>query len=102
MSRPETDTTEDDGDGKKPVKAGTDGASSDASGYRRDDYWRQEQEGLAPDAESNPAHGHDYDEVAERQGTPDAEAYQGDDGPDRDDSTRTDTRRESGKPPHAG
>lgn len=101
----ETDTTRDAGDGKKPVEAGTDGASSEASGYRRDDYWRKEQEGLPADVGARPAHGQDYQSPEERGTGDDAGAYRPDgEGSDAgdDDSARTGEKpRESGKPPHA-
>ena len=60
----------DGGDGKDPARAGgggpADGASSDESGYRRDDYWRKAQEDLPADVESEPAHGQSFETPEER------------------------------------
>ena len=96
-SRPPGD---DGGDGKDPTPAGDDGAASDASGYRRDDYWRQAQEGLPADAESEPAHGQDFETPAERARTGDDGAPGTDGAGSGDDSGRTDDTPEH-SPPHA-
>ena len=91
---------EDVGDGKDPTEAGGDGAASDESGYRRDDYWRQAQEGLAPDAESEPAHGQAFETPEERARTGDVGAPGAGEGGSGDDSGRTNDAPAS-EPPHA-
>ena len=95
-----TDTTQDLGDGKDPTPAGGDGASSEQSGYRRDDYWRQAQQDLPADAESEPAHGQDFETPEERARAGDDDVPgRGDEGAG-DDSERTDDTPEH-VPPHA-
>ena len=92
------------GDGKDPTPAGGDGASGDASseesGYRRDDYWRKSQQELPADAESEPAHGQSFETPEERAKADDGPADDGA-GPGDDDSGRTDDEPEH-SPPHAG
>ena len=95
---PDTDTARDLGDGKDPTPAGGDGASSEQSGYRRDDYWRKSQEGLPADVEPEPAHGQDFE-------TPEERARSGPDDGDGaddpgDDSGRT-AQTPQATPPHA-
>ena len=103
---PDTDTARDLGDGKDPVPAGDDGASSEQSGYRRDDYWRKVQEGLPADVEPESAHGQDFETPRERArsgpGAADGDTGGGTDGADDsgDDSGRTADPPQA-TPPHA-
>ena len=94
------------GDGVDPTPAGNDGsagASSDESGYRRDDYWRKSQQGLPADAESEPAHGQSFETPEERAKAEDEAPSNRDDAKrgDGDDSGRTDDAP-AATPPHAG
>ena len=58
----------DDGKPEPVSDASVEGADADESGYRRDDYWREEggSDGLAPDEVPEPSQGYDFESTDEK------------------------------------
>ena len=91
------------GDGKDPTPADdATGASSDESGYRRDDYWRKSQQGLSADAESEPEHGQSFESPEERARSGHRVPGKGTEDHPGDDSPRSGEAPIEHDPPHAG
>jgi len=54
------------GPGSRASSDPDDGAAPDESGYRRDDYWRQQQSDLPPDAGTDGGKARDFEPVDDR------------------------------------